>query len=160
MNIKTKHNISIEIDDIAYKVTVSEMTKDIKEKLENSSKQRALEFEEIDNLNFALAEMEEEYKINESILKEGTVSDKSKVWFEQKALNKKIFELRKKINESKKTTQTLHVSIEKYFEEAFDLCVKGENAVTLKNKIDEVGLSYSVIFDNIKKLIARSLEKK
>ncbi len=160
--IKTKHDVTIEIDDKSFKITVQDLNKEMKVKLDESRKEKASQFEAIDDKNFALAEMQEEHSLNAQLLEADSLDEMKKVEviFEQKELNKKITNCKKEIQDLQLKTQTMNEALESHFEEAFDLCVKGENATSLKKKIDETGISYAVVFQEIKKLIAGSVEKK
>lgn len=157
--IKTKHDVTIEIDGDSFKVTVSEITKEIKKQLDANAKNRAAEFEELDNKTFELKELEEEYTLNKQILSSSENSD-VELLKEQKAMNKRISSLKKDISELQKNLISVADAIEKNHEEAFDLCVKGENASSLKKKIDETGISYSLVYKSLRELVSKAIEKK
>ncbi len=158
--IKTKHDITIGIDDKDYEVTVKEITSDIKAKLNESLSVRGAKFEAVDDKRFELAELENSYEINKTILADGSIVDKAKVWFEQKELNQKIFALKKELNKLNTSVADIDSELEQYHKEVFDMCVSGKHALSLKQKIDELGLSYTLVYQNIKQAVQKAYEKK
>ena len=161
MAIKTKYPVTIEIDDKSFSVSVSQqVTSSQESELKEVFTQNRENFEKIDSLQNPLNELLEEFDINKLILKHGTVVEKVSVMFEQKSLNKKIFQLQKEIAELDRDSLSLSKAMEKLYEKRFDLLVSGADKLKLKEEANSIGLSYQALFNEFAKEIQEVEEKK
>ena len=159
--IQTKFPITVEIDDKSFSVDVSEkMSSTQQEELQAITDKHQSNFEQKDSLRAELLEAQEEFEINKHILSDGKVVDRLKVMFEQKSLNKKIFNLKKDIADSSKDSIGLDKAIEELFEKRFDLSVRGADAAALKKEISELNIGFQTIFQEFSELIKEAKEKK
>ncbi|MGB7402702.1 MAG: hypothetical protein WA916_08975 [Arcobacter sp.] len=159
--IITKHDISLEIDGVEYKIVVAEPTKEQKEELNKFLNQSNDEREKLDDLHSKLTEYKNDFEINKTILEHGSIKEKASVWLEQKSLNKQITKTTKELNEIKKILTPLDEVMEEGFKKRFDFIVSGEGKVELKKQIeDNGGLSYLSIIMVIGEEIKKSKEKK
>ncbi|MGB3751873.1 MAG: hypothetical protein WA945_09925 [Arcobacteraceae bacterium] len=158
--IKTKFNISIEIDDKPFSISVQEPTKKQVEEMQEVSNKYKGEYEKLDASKNELKEAQNEFDINKQILEYGKVTEKASVWMEQKKLNKKIFTLKPQITESERTITSISKMIEELLEKRFDLLVGGADKTSLKKECDDKGISFETIIAAIGKLVEKQKEKK
>lgn len=159
--IKTRFDISLEIDEKPFSVTVNDKPNQAqKQELEEISDKYSAEFAVRETLQFELEEKTNEFDINKSILEHGSVLEKSSVWLVQKSLNKEIFALKAKLKELNKNISKLYELLEDGYRKRFDLLVSGVDKIALKKEITDKSISYQSLFEAMGKLIIKEEEKK
>lgn len=158
--IKSKYDLPVEVDGVTYPIIVCNANKEQKDELDAVvDKNRGL-FAKQDEIQADLTESEEEFAVNKHILAHGKITDIVSVMFEQKTLNKKIFKLRKELEETKKDLISVGEAIENIFKVRYKLLVYGESKATLAKELDKKSIPYRTLFDSIEKLIENEHEKK
>jgi len=159
--IRTKFPITIEIDDKPFSIVVAEkMSQAQQSELDEVTDKYKSDYEKKDTLQASLSEAIEEFEINKHILADGKVIDRVIVMFEQKALNKTIFNLKKEITELDRNIVGLNKAIAELFEKRYDLSVSGTDAAILKKEISDLGIGFQAIFNELGILIKEAKEKK
>lgn len=158
--LRTKHETSLEIDDIAYKFTYKALNKEIQADLDNFKNENITKYETVDEKRFELKQLKEIKTLNEEIVKDTTFLDKAKIFFEQKELVKKISTLEKEIKNLEKDLKNIDDVLEEYHKKQFDLCVTGEGKVPLQKAIEDAGISYIVANIHIAEALKEAVEKK
>lgn len=158
--LRTKHELSVFIDDVEHKFTYTAVNKQIQETLEKFKEEQKLSYENFDNKRAELKGLYETKSLNEEILKESSLLERAKILFEQKNLVSKISTLEKEIRESGNIQNQLENDIEEYFKRKFELCVVGDGKVSFQKAIDDAGISYTVIDAYISESLRNSVEKK
>ncbi len=161
MAIITKHNINISINEKSFSIIVQEqMTTIQKDEFEKSKDEFSEKFKDRDALQSKLSVKEEDFEINKHILAHGKVFNIVKVMFEQKSLNREIFDAREKIAKEDKKLNSLSKAMDWLLEKRYDLIVEGEGKESLKQEITSLNISYETLFNEIAKEVSKSLEKK
>lgn len=154
--IKTKYDVTLEIDDTSFDVTVSDPSPEQVEELKAMGEDDQIVSEQLQDLEDELAYKKEMFDINRTILADGSVVDKAKTWFEQKTLAAEIFTLKTKHKALKKERG----SLEGLYKRRFELIVSGTAKTALQAYIDRTGLSYIAVNGLITKKIQEAYEKK
>ncbi|MCX6076430.1 MAG: hypothetical protein NTW78_06015 [Campylobacterales bacterium] len=160
MAISTKYPVEIEIDETKYSVTVSEATKAQTNEIDVVSQGYKEELNKRAPIQEQLNEAREDFAINKEILAHGSVVEKVKVMFEQKALNKEIFRLERELEVIDKSSTNFGEMLEDIFSKRFDLQVSGADKASLKKEIENKSIGYKNIFNEIGELVTKSKEKK
>ena len=158
--LRTKFEITIHIDETPYNVVVKAVNKDIQAKLSANLKENASKYEELDSKKYELKELNSLKQVEEQILKEGNVVEKSRVWFSHRDLISKISNLEKELRILEKNARNIHETVEEHYKELFNLCVAGEDKAKLELCINENGLSYETLYLHINELVRVAQEKK
>ena len=164
--LKTKFELSIEIDSVEYKLTFKPVNKIIQEKLDKNRKESKAQYETVDDKRNQLKETKELKAVNDDLLKtHGEIGgigteQKTEILLENKKYVSDISSLEKDIKTLEKEVLDINSAVEQYHKEMFNECVSGEDIVKLKNTIEENGLSYSVIIVYINEALRLSQEKK
>ena len=161
MAIQTKYPLKIEIDDKSFSVVLAGVIsasllgdlKEIQEKNSVSLSRRASLTQELD-------EAEEMYEINKHILAHGKVVEKVGVMFEQKALNKEIKRLKKKMIEVNKELVDFPAQAEALYKKRFETDVSGADKESLRKEIETLKISYQVVFNEFDTQMREAQEKK
>ncbi len=149
--LRTKFEISIEIDGTEYKLVFKPVNKVIQEKLNLGREATRAQYEVIDNKKVELTEIKELKAINDGLLEtygeEYGINPKEKtaILIENKKYVPKISSLTKDIKELEKDVSDVNTSIEAYYKQMFDECISGEDKIKLQNTIENEGFAYSVI---------------
>ncbi|MDX4061723.1 hypothetical protein Q6A90_05015 [Aliarcobacter skirrowii] len=158
--LKTKHDLQIVIDDKPYNITYKAMNKHIMAELDEYRNTSSLKYQNVDEKRLELKEALEYKKLNEEILKDVDLKNRSSILLEQKELVKNIFILEKEIKEFEKELESINDAIEDYSKKQFELTVTGEGKVELVKAIENAGISYSVINNYIVNALQEAIEKK
>ena len=158
--LKSKYDLPIEVDGIEYNITVTNANKAQTQELEEVVEKNRGLYTQRDSIQAELTESEEEFEINKHILAHGTVFNKVEVMFEQKALNKKIFKLKKELALLDKDLISINEALENVFKKRFELLVMGEDKATLSKELESKSIPYQMLFESIEKLIKAAAEKK
>ncbi|HAC70120.1 MAG TPA: hypothetical protein DCF41_00195 [Arcobacter skirrowii] len=158
--LKTKHDLQIVIDDKPYNITYKAMNKHIMAELDEHRNTSSLKYQCVDSKRLELKEALEYKKLNEEILKDVDLKNRSSILLEQKELVKNIFILEKEIKEFEKELESINDAIEDYSKKQFELTVTGEGKVELVKAIENAGISYSVINSYIVNALQEAIEKK
>ena len=164
--LRTKFNITIEIDDIYYKVTFKPVNKIIQEKLNLGRDESKAQYEDVDNKRLELKETKELKFLNDEILKThgeiGGISteQKTEILLENRKYISKISSLEKLIAKKEKEVLDINSAIENYYKQMFDECVSGEDRVKLQKLIEDEGIAYSVISVYLNEAVREIQEKK
>jgi mevalonate kinase len=158
--IKTTYKVAIEIDEKTFNIVVREPKKQDKDELQALSVSHTELFEERNDLSANLTKLSEEYEINKQLTKESDLIDKAKLLWEQKKLNKEIYDLQAKIKEHDKSASSSSETLETLFEKRFDLLVSGTDKEPLRQALDAGGVSYRDLFVEIGNLVIKAKEKK
>ena len=113
----------------------------------------SLKYQNVDEKRLELKEALEYKKLNEEILKDVDLKNRSSILLEQKELVKNIFILEKEL-------ESINDAIEDYSKKQFELTVTGESKVELVKAIENAGISYSVINNYIVNALQEAIEKK
>lgn len=149
--IQTKYPLTITIDENTYAVTVKEPTKAEKEDLKAiTSAYIAL----VEKYNDTLNDVEYKTKKYDLLTKDDTKADEALKVLEE--LNKDKKTLKTLVKEVEKGEET----IEQLLKQRFSLTVSGNDKTALIEEIDEKGISYKAVFDEIAKEIAEAKEGK
>ena len=158
--LKTKHELTVSIDDIEYPFTFKPLnTKDQKELDAFRISQRA-NYELYDEKRAEQKELLEIKSLNEEILKDDSFTEKAKILFEQKNIVSKISILEKEIKSLSAVRDELESDIEEYYKRYFDLCVVGAGKIAFEKAINDSGISYSLISNYINEALREAVEKK
>ena len=161
MAIKTKFPICIEIDDNNFNIVVSDyLSKEQKEQLESVKEKYDENFHKQSNLQEMLEQKSEEFAINKHILECGDIVEKVGVMFEQKKLNKEIFQLKKEIEQLQSTSKTLNEALEEIYAARYEIMVSGDDKSKLKKEIEQLNISYSRLFEEFGEKMKEALKKK
>ena len=158
--LKTKHDLQIVIDDKPYNITYKAMNKHIMAELDEYRNTSSLKYQCVDSKRLELKEALEYKKLNEEILKDVDLKNRSSILLEQKELVKNIFILEKEIKEFEKELESINDAIEDYSKKQFELTVTGEGKIELEKAIENAGISYSVINNYIVNALQEAIEKK
>ncbi|OCL99518.1 hypothetical protein AAX29_00559 [Aliarcobacter thereius] len=158
--LKTKHDLKIVIDDKSYNITYKAMNKHIMAELDDYRETSSLKYQNVDAKRLELKEALEYKKLNEEILKDVELKNRSSILLEQKELIKNIFILEKEIKELEKDLENINDAVEEYSKKQFELTITGEAKVELEKSIQSAGISYTVINSYILNALQESIEKK
>lgn len=158
--LRTKHELSVFIDDVEYKFTYTAVNKQIQQTLEKFKEEQKQAYENVDNKRAELKDLYETKSLNEEILKDSSFLERVKILIEQKTLISKISTLEKEIRELGNLQNQLENDLEEYFKRKFELCVVGDGKVSFQKAIDDAGISYAVIDAYINESLRNSVEKK
>lgn len=160
MGIKTKYDISLEINEKSFSIVSCDPNQEQREELDAFVEKNQSQYTKRDGLKVELNEAVEEFSINKQILEYGAVIEKASVWLEQKKLNKKIFQLQKEIDDIDKGLNTVEKTLEEIYKKRFELLIVGADKVSLQKEITSQGIRYKTIFFAIAELIKDAKEKK
>lgn len=158
--IKTRYNLTLEIDNESFNITLSEPNAAQKEEMTLLANESSAIYEKRALLQSELDEKIEEYELNKLLTKESGVIDKVKLLLEQKKLNKEIYALHKCIAEIDKSNTNINEALNTLYKKRFDLLVSGADKVKLKEAIENKGVEYRVLFGALGKLVIEAKEKK
>ncbi|RBQ28416.1 hypothetical protein [Aliarcobacter vitoriensis] len=158
--LKTKHDLTLVIDDVSYKFTYKPVNIQTQSELDDFKNKNSLEYEKIDEKRAELKDLKEMKALNEEIVKDVNLIDKAKIFFEQKELLKKISALEKELKELEKDIKNIDDVVEEYYQKQFELCVIGDGKVALQNAIEDAGISYAVINVYLQEALKEAVEKK
>ncbi|WP_455756474.1 hypothetical protein [Sulfurimonas sp.] len=159
--IKTRYPIKIEIDDKSFEIVVPAlMTSTQKDEISAVRDKHLNDYEKRDAVQLELNEANETFEINKHILDHGKIVEKAKTMFEQKTLNKKIFELKRELAQIDKTIPDLSKLTEELCEKRFEVAVTGSDKSALKEYLAETGVSYQLLFSEFNEKVEEAKEKK
>jgi len=161
MAIRTKFNVSIEIDEKQFKVSVLDKISSKKQaEIKETSEKHKDSFLKRDALQSELNTATQEFEINKYILEDSKFVGKIKVALEQKSLNRDISKLNQEIKDVDENITSLQDAMEEIFEKRYDIAVSGADKAALKKEVVELGISYQVLSEEFEKLIKAEKEKK
>lgn len=149
--LRTKFEISIEIDGTEYKLVFKPVNKVIQEKLNSGRQETKAQYEDVDNKRAELKEKKELKAVNDEILKTHgekggiTTEQKTETLLENRAYISEISALEKEIARLEKEVLDINSAVEVYYKQMFDECVSGEDKIKLQKIIENEGIAYSVI---------------
>lgn len=158
--LKTKHDITVYVDDKPYPIIYKALNKKIQEELEEFKEKQIASYEKYDEKRAELRELIEIKNLNSEIVKDTNLLDKAKIFFEQKEIVKQVSFLEKEIKELGNIQKQLEQDVEEYYKKQFELCVVGEGKTAFQKAIDEAGISYSIVNIHINEALKESVEKK
>ncbi|WP_026804682.1 hypothetical protein [Aliarcobacter lanthieri] len=158
--LRTKHDLSLMIDDITYKFTYKSVNKQTQIELDNFKNENSLTYETIDSKRAELKDLKEIKALNEEIVKDTNLIDKAKIFFEQKELVKKISALEEELKNIDKDIKDIDAVVEEYYKKQFELCVIGDGKIDFQKAIEDAGISYAVINIYIQEALKEAVEKK
>ena len=164
--LRTKFELSIDIDGTEYKLTFKPVNKIIQEKLDKKRNESKAQYETVDDKRNELKEIKEQKAVNDDLLKThgeiGGISteQKTSILLENKGYIKSISSLEKEIISLEKDVLDVNSAVEQYYKEMFEECVAGDDRIKLQKTIEENGLSYSVVIIYINESLRLSQEKK
>ena len=148
--IKTKHDISISIDDKTFKITAHEITSKQQKQLEEQFSKHAEAIKKIQKQSTKLSRLNERY----SMLKEDRDTQEALEVLTQ------IEKLEDEIDELIPSLKKANNEIENLLEERLMMLIDGDDKDELFECVKEKGITNKVIFDEIAKSIQDSKEKK
>ena len=148
--IKTKHDISISIDDKTFKITAHEITSKQQKQLEEQLSKHAEAIKKIQKQSTKLSRLNERY----SMLKEDRDTQEALEVLTQ------IEKLEDEIDELIPSLKKANNEIENLLEERLMMLIDGDDKDELFECVKEKGITNKVIFDEIAKSIQDSKEKK
>jgi len=158
--LRTKHELSLVIDDVEYKFTYKSVNKKMQQQLDNLRKENISKFEIIDEKRAELNQLKELKALNDEITKDISLIERTKKLLEQKDLVKKIYALEKELKALEDNTISIDEAIEEIYKRYFDLCVVGDGKVVLEKAIEDLGISYTLINKYIDVALKKAIEKK
>lgn len=164
--LRTKFDVILEIDDLEYKVVFKPVNQNIQKKLNKGREKNKAQYEDIDSKRVQLKEIRELKSVNDEILKtHGEIGgikteQKTSILLENKNYVSQISALEKEIKELEKGSLDLDAAVEQYYKEMFNECVTGGDKTKLQKKIEDDGISYSVISVYLNDAMRVSQEKK
>lgn len=164
--LRTKFDISVEVDGDEYKLVFKPVNKIIQEKLNSGRDETKAQYEDVDNKKAALKEIKELKAVNDEILKthgeKGGIGteQKTEILLENKKYVSEISSLEKEIAKLEKEVLDINSAIEIYYKQMFDECVSGEDKVKLQKTIEDSGIAYSVIIVYLNEAMREIQEKK
>ena len=164
--LRTKFDLTIEVDGSEYKLTFKPVNKIIQEKLDKNRNESKAQYETVDDKRNQLKEIKELKAVNDEILKThgeiGGISteQKTEILLENRKYISKISSLEKLIAKKEKEVLDINSAIENYYKQMFDECVSGEDRVKLQKLIEDEGIAYSVISVYLNEAVREIQEKK
>jgi len=184
--IITKYPIIIEIDGVEHKLTLAEPNKQQQQTLREIHDVRNSKSTKLSAMYAQLEEKTEEYSLNKQLLssmqllehpdesqdkEDKSITDKAKMilkkagdkvslLLEQKTLNREIAVLRTKIDELNLDAIGAEDSLELAYKERFELLVSGEGKAAVKNIVENYGILYRQLFEELNKKAIELKKKK
>lgn len=107
-----------------------------------------------------MTQKESEFEINKCILKDGNKDDKSQIFLEQKELNKQIPALKKEIETLSSNSDEIISELESMTKETLSKVLSGADKDKLFEAVEQKGISYIVLSEEIAKVTAEVVKKK
>ncbi len=158
--IKTQYEITIEIDEDKFGITLREPNAAQREELTSLSQENIAAYEKKTALIASLREKETEFELNKEIISCSSLLEKLPLLLEQKRTMTEINSLKKEIETVDKSLKNANGILETLYEKRFDLLVSGGDKFRLKEVIKEKGVSYITLFEHFAQLAAEAKEKK
>jgi hypothetical protein len=166
--IQTKYKTSIEINDKTYVVTVKDPSTAEKIKLEKAAEEKLAPLKEnVEEerkkavIDTQIEEIAYTLEINKEMILESKIADKLSLLLENKSLNKRLSELKKeRANIKDVDIKAINDTVEALNKNKFDLLITGEDKQALKNACEDEGVSFTTLWDEIRKEVLKEQEKK
>ena len=156
MAIKIFIPVAIEIEDKSFLVEVREATPADMQEIEKISAVGESARQSVMKIYSELSEVNETMRINDGIL--GTtesLSERAKLWLEQRSLLKERKRLSALLKEQPQT-----IDFREAFKKRFDLLVRGENKTALEEEMKKYSISYKQVIEEIETLVGEAKKKK
>ena len=156
MAIKIFIPVAIEIEDKSFLVDVREATTADMQEIEKISESEESARQIVMKIYSELSEVNETMRINDGIL--GTtesLSERAKLWLEQRSLLKERKRLSALLKEQPQT-----IDFREAFKKRFDLLVRGENKAALEEEMKKYSISYKQVIEEIETLVGEAKKKK
>lgn len=158
--IKTQYEITLQIDEEKFSVTLRDPSTAQREELTNLSKENLAAFEKRAVLAETLREKENEYELNKEIISCSSLIEKLPLLLEQKKATVEIGRLKKEIKEVDESLKNASNTLDALYEKRFDLLVGGTDKLRLKETVKQKGVLYSILFEHFAQLALEAKEKK
>lgn len=164
--LRTKFDITIEVDDEPYDLVFKPVNKIIKEKLDLDLNATKAQYEDIDSKRVELKEILELKSVNDDLLKthgeDGGIKTEHRtaILLENKDYVTRISLLEKDIANLDKQVLDVNSAVEVHFKKMFEECVSGKDKLKLQKIIDENGIAYSVVNVYLNRAVREIQEKK
>jgi len=166
--LRTKYNITLEIDDEQFFIEVKEPSKTEKIKLEKHLEDKTSIFKkqienekEAETLTIEIEEAEELLNTNKELSRESGIIDKLSLLLENKKLTSKISELKKRRSSIEKIDiKAMNTAFEEVAKEKYEILVSGNDKEKLKEYMKNNGVSYSLLWEEMQKEVLKAHEKK
>jgi len=158
--IELKYNVTVDIGDKSFKVTICEPTKKQKDELKECAKSYSKEFNKVrkkaNKLNQKLGKLTDLYTLNKMLIEDG---DKT-IIRKQIELGDEISALQDEIEEWNENLEDTTTGEKETYELRFDLLVSGDDSNALKEFIEIQDINYALIFNEIAELTSKDGSKK
>lgn len=167
--LQTSYQITAQINEKSFNLAVREPSKTEKEELDKKAQIGKDKLKVLELLAFRAKEAEVELKsikntleINQNLMDDKNV-DKQAILAENKTLNSRIYELEKSSIELEKLSRE-GAGLENQFEELMrfksELLISGEDKDKCLAYIDEVGITHTAFWEELKGLVLKASQKK
>lgn len=147
--IKTKHDVSISIDDKTFKITAHEITTKQQKQLEDKFSKHTDSMKVIQKLNLKAQRLREQFELIKEENKKEALS-----------IHKEICKVEDEMEDAMPRLKTASDEIETILNERLLMLIDGDDKDELFECVKEKGISNKIVFDEIAKAIQESKEKK
>jgi hypothetical protein len=167
--IRTKYDITVQINEQEFRICVRDPNSKEKQLLEKLAREKTAIFEddiakekELNAIKIEIEEIKTLLETNKQLLKEGGITDKIKTLVENKSLAKKLTELEKKRLQNSVNLNSLKISeaFEAVARERYEMLVSGADKNSLRAACEEQGVSLQQLWREIGDEVQKALEKK